>query len=575
MDLVSRVVEKLRTAPDFSAGADALLTAVIERVQESIRDQSCSMRILRVMLHLRPGGSYQDLVVKSPPGAQEAERSDGQWLLPSATVWRHVVEHEQALSVALMMGSIQLMESGRRLHWRLQRRDGDKDASIVRLLDRDATHLYVLPLRIPGGGIQGMISAEMCTRDLMASPDWSRHAAALQLLADVSAPALVLLPRAAERPAWDDPLLPVVGSSMADTVRLLGVFATMEETLLVSGPTGAGKSRLARWCHERSHRSEGPFETADLQTIPEQTQMAELFGWRRGAFTGAVSDQEGYVARAAGGTLFIDEIDKLSLKAQAGLLQLLETRSFRPMGSSGGPVPADLRFVVGTNADLPAAIREGSFREDLYYRINVLPVRLPPLAERKDEIPGWAAFMLDRRHRELGQQGRAVISDDAVALLCEPAWPGNLRQLDNSIRRAYAISMAACRPGRELCIEASHVAQALSFEGELGAAAAAPPPLMGALDQLAERFVRLAEDLRAQGRHLDLQHTDALRGGVLRQALASSGDLKEVYRLFGRQSVVASRNHQRDYRRELDRLQRLQQLCQTSLRAGRNESGGS
>src|SRR5206468_257763 len=129
-----------------------------------------------------------------------------------------------------------------------------------------------------------------------------------------------------------DPLLPVVGPSMEGLINLLRVFSRQEETVLISGPTGTGKSRLARWCHAQSPRRERTFETVDLQTVPVDIQMAALFGWRKGAFTGAVGDQAGWVEQADGGTLFLDEVDKLSLSAQAGLLQLLEERRYRVLG---------------------------------------------------------------------------------------------------------------------------------------------------------------------------------------------------------------------------------------------------
>ncbi len=566
MNGLSRLIDELWSAQDFEAGAKVLLRAVLAQAEQA-RSQdpgSRSMRILRSMLHLRPGGSYEGLVVLRAEGTRDAAGKGG-WLLPSATVWRHVHEHRQAVAVSLLMGTIRLVGSGRNLRWSQPRGDGQggNDASMQRLLDRDATHLYALPLRSPGGIVQGMISVEMSTRAVTAEMDWSQHAAQLQLLADVATPALMLLPRkSSAQPVGRDPLLPVVGEAMAETVRLLSVFATMEETILVSGPTGAGKSRLAHWCHARSSRSRGPFETVDLNTIPEQTQMAELFGWKRGAFTGAVGDQAGHVARASGGTLFIDEIDKLSMKAQAGLLQLLESRSYRPLGSNAGPVPANLRFVVGTNADLPAAIREGRFREDLYYRINVLPVRLPPLAERKDEIADWARFMLERRHKELKQPGRASFSEAAVARLCQAAWPGNLRQLDNAVRRAYAMGLAMQAPGSDLLIGEAPVAQALAFEVGTTAQSGDSSDLMSAIDRAAEHFVALAQDRQERGGKLDLDHSAALRGAVLRQALAVTGDLKLTYELFGRHAVVASRNHTRDYRRELGRLQDLEEECE-------------
>ncbi len=565
MGVLTKVVEQLWTAADFEQGAKQLLKAVIGVAQQACQadPQARSMRILRVMLHLRTGGSYQGLVTLPGPGMGDTAPTHGQWLLPSATVWRHVEAHRQALAVSLLMGTIRLVESGSTVRWSAQHAGsgGAEDLSMQRLLDRDATHLYAIPLRAPGGAVHGMISIELSTKALTASIGWKQHAAGLQLLADVATPALLLLPRKTEQPAWKDPLLPVVGQAMADTVSLLSVFATMEETILISGPTGAGKSRLARWIHERSARGKGPFETVDLLTVPPQTQMAELFGWKRGAFTGAVSDQRGFVTRATGGTLFIDEVDKLSLEAQAGLLQLLESRSFRPLGSNAGPVRADVRFVVGTNADLPVAIREGRFREDLYYRINVLPVRLPPLAERKDEIGDWATFMLQRRHQELGQTGAACFTDTALALLSQADWPGNLRQLDNTVRRAYAMRLAEGLPLGELLVDAPHVTRALGLELRTSASPSEQPGLLASLDEVADRFVALAKDLVEHGQILDLDHVAALRGAVLRQALADTGDLKAAYLLFGRDAVVASRNHSRDYRRELARLDQLEAVC--------------
>src|SRR5262249_5349857 len=148
--------------------------------------------------------------------------------------------------------------------------------------------------------------------------------------------------------------LPVIGASMQGVIEMLRVFARQEETVLLSGPTGAGKSRLARWCHSRSPVSGQVFETIDLATVPEELQMAELFGWKNGAFTGEAKDTPGCIARAENGTLFIDEVDKLSLKAQAGLLRVLEDKRYRPLGEGAGDRTASVRFIVGTNADLHA-----------------------------------------------------------------------------------------------------------------------------------------------------------------------------------------------------------------------------
>ena len=163
-----------------------------------------------------------------------------------------------------------------------------------------------------------------------------------------------------------DPLLPVVGQEMSRILTYLKIFVEHNETILISGDTGVGKSRLALWCHENSVRKNGPLEVLDLSTIPEEMQMAELFGWKKGAFTSAISDHQGAIFRAEKGTLFIDEINKLSLKAQAGLLQLLESNRFRPLGDSSPTQKADIRFIIGTNIPLKILVERGAFREDLY-----------------------------------------------------------------------------------------------------------------------------------------------------------------------------------------------------------------
>src|SRR5262249_23145946 len=149
-----------------------------------------------------------------------------------------------------------------------------------------------------------------------------------------------------------DQFLPVVGPAMTPLVEMLRIFAEQEETVLLTGPTGAGKSRLARWCHQHSRRAKGQFEILDLATVPEDLQLADLFGWKRGACTGAARDTAGAVTRAAGGTLFIDEIDKLSMRAQAGLLRVFEERRYRPLGEGASDRAADVRFIVSTNANV-------------------------------------------------------------------------------------------------------------------------------------------------------------------------------------------------------------------------------
>jgi DNA-binding NtrC family response regulator len=344
----------------------------------------------------------------------------------------------------------------------------------------------------------------------------------------------------------------VAGERSRSQLTLLRVFARQNETLLISGPSGVGKSRLAHWCHTHSPRATGPYQVVDLLSVPEEMQMAELFGWRRGAFTGAHQDQEGCISRSQGGTLFIDEIDKLSLKAQAGLLQLLETSCYRVLGDPGRQREADVRFIVATNADLKAKVALGQFREDLYFRINVLPFRLAPLAERSDEIVPWAEFMLRRRHQDSRLEGGVQLSAAAARLIEQAEWPGNLRQLDNVLRRAYAMALAEeCHGG--VRVEEHHIEAAVRLDGTPAA-----PCLMMGLRKLAEQFIEHALRCKEGGGELPLEHADALRGLVLEAGVRRLGDVREVYRLLGAEAVVRSRNHSREYRRELEKVSLLE-----------------
>jgi DNA-binding NtrC family response regulator len=354
---------------------------------------------------------------------------------------------------------------------------------------------------------------------------------------------------------------------MRSLIDMLRVFAQQEETILLSGPTGAGKSRLARFCHACSPRAQGAFETLDLTTVPEDLQMAELFGWRKGAFTGAVRDNVGCLGRAEGGTLFIDEIDKLSLKAQSGLLRVLEERTYRSLGESSGERQAQVRFIVGTNANLSALVRSGLFREDLFFRIQVLPVRVPPLSERRDEIVAWAEHMLDRRHRETGRGGTAALSPEAQRLLSAQPWPGNLRQLDNIVRRAYALLLVdhsglgdtrgtgARDTAGSVVLDAGHVERALSFEGS----DQPPRSLIDLMQAAAQAFVAEAERRRGTA-PLDADLAEALAGFVYGVAAQKLGTVEDAFRLLGKDTLVQHRNHTKTLRRELQRVAHLYEV---------------
>jgi DNA-binding NtrC family response regulator len=214
---------------------------------------------------------------------------------------------------------------------------------------------------------------------------------------------------------------------------LVDMVAESDVTVLLTGESGTGKELVARAIHHKSRRADGPFVTLNCGALPENLFESELFGYEKGAFTGAATNKMGRFELADGGTLLLDEVGELSLKSQVDFLRVLETKEFRRLGGTK-VVKVDTRIVAATNRNLEEAVKEGDFREDLYYRLNVIPIRLPPLRERGDDIP----LLVDRFLGEFSAQHHRKpkeISRQALQLLRLYAWPGNIRQLRNLIER--------------------------------------------------------------------------------------------------------------------------------------------
>lgn len=226
--------------------------------------------------------------------------------------------------------------------------------------------------------------------------------------------------------------LPIVGiGPNAERVRaFVARVGPSDETVTIFGETGTGKEVVARQVHFASARRTGPFVAMNAACVPRELFESELFGHRRGAFTGASSDRLGLFREAQGGTLFIDELGELPLESQAKLLRALEMRAIRPVGDSR-EVPVDARIVAATNRDLAIDVREGRFREDLYYRLQVFPILLPPLRERMEDLPALAEHLIGR----LGKAAPQLLPQ-AVEALSSYSWPGNVRELLNVLRRA-------------------------------------------------------------------------------------------------------------------------------------------
>jgi two-component system, NtrC family, response regulator AtoC len=233
----------------------------------------------------------------------------------------------------------------------------------------------------------------------------------------------------------------VVGKSraMAKLFQLLETVAPTSSTILITGETGTGKEVVAKAIHHNSPRRMHRFVALNCSAIPETLLEAELFGHVRGAFTGAVGNRQGRLEQAHRGTLFLDEVGTMSQALQMKLLRVLQEREFERIGESH-TTKVDVRVIAATNSDLRKMVDEGAFREDLYYRLNVIAVRLPPLMDRKEDIPLLVRHFLEKFRAQSPAAGAVTVSQEAMRRLMAYHWPGNVRQLENAIERAVAFS---------------------------------------------------------------------------------------------------------------------------------------
>ncbi|MCG2840047.1 nitrogen regulation protein NR(I) [Sandaracinobacter sp. RS1-74] len=233
--------------------------------------------------------------------------------------------------------------------------------------------------------------------------------------------------------------LPMIGRSaaMQEVYRTLARVVPTDLTVMVLGESGTGKELVARALHDLGPRRTGPFVAINMGAVPRELIETELFGHERGAFTGAAARSSGRFEQAQGGTLFLDEIGDMPMDAQTRLLRVLQSGEFTTVGGTRA-LKADVRIVVATHKDLPRLIDAGLFREDLYYRLNVVPIRLPPLRARREDIPELARHFLDRASAE--GLPRKLLDSGATAWLMERNWPGNVRELENAMRRLAALA---------------------------------------------------------------------------------------------------------------------------------------
>jgi two-component system response regulator HydG len=223
---------------------------------------------------------------------------------------------------------------------------------------------------------------------------------------------------------------------MQKVYHLIARVAITRDPVLILGETGTGKELVARAIHSKGPWGEQPFVPIDCGALTPNLIESEMFGHVRGAFTGATQNRQGLLAAAAEGTVFLDEIAELPVELQSKLLRALQEHEIKPLGSNAR-IPVKARIVAATNQDLAAAIKRGTFRKELYFRLNVVSIKLPPLRERREDIPGLVRFFLDKYNAK--ESGITGVSDEVMTRLMSYDWPGNVRELENCIQRALAL----------------------------------------------------------------------------------------------------------------------------------------
>ena len=293
------------------------------------------------------------------------------------------------------------------------------------------------------------------------------------------------------------------GRAMRDLFQLLETVANTASTILVTGETGTGKEIVARAIHHNSPRRMHRFVALNCSAIPETLLEAELFGHVRGAFTGAVGTRQGRLEQAHKGTLFLDEVGTMSVGLQMKLLRVLQEREFERVGDST-TIKVDVRVIAATNADLGRMVGEGLFRGDLFYRLNVIPVKLPPLRDRKEDIPLLVQHFLQKFCTELGRPAMTM-SQTATRALMAYGWPGNIRQLENAVERAVALS------GGRSQIEA------IDLPPEIQQATDEPPPLSAIpLPEDGIDFETFIADIEREMIRRSLERTNGNKGAAAR-----------------------------------------------------------
>ena len=319
----------------------------------------------------------------------------------------------------------------------------------------------------------------------------------------------------AAMPLADAPPAELVGRTpaMVEVYKTIARVAPSPSTVLILGESGTGKEMVARAIHQHSPRRDQAFVAVDCAALPESLLESELFGYVRGAFTGALRDAPGLFVESDGGTVFLDEIGDTTPALQAKLLRVLQEREVRPVGGTQW-TRVDVRVVAATNRDLPAMVASGRFREDLFYRLKVVEIQLPPLRDRREDIPLLVDHLVQRAARRLGKRAMGV-SEDALALLRTYDWPGNVRELAHVLERSVTLTQHEVIGVDDLPLDLRGSEPALRAELLQGAPT---------LEELKERYIR--------------QVVEESAGNISRAAAILGVDRRSLYRMLRRYGIA-------------------------------------
>ncbi|MES1199344.1 MAG: sigma-54 dependent transcriptional regulator [Pseudomonadota bacterium] len=348
------------------------------------------------------------LLIVGPLGGQISEAT--RIAMSHGAKVAHVDTIEQATNTLRIRGADLLMVDAR--------------LDIAALIAANEAERIVVPVVAAGVGIDPMLAAKAIragAREYISlPPDAELIAAVLAAVCDDERPMIA-----------EDP-------SMKQVIALADQVSASDASILITGESGVGKEVLARYVHKKSKRRDAPFIAVNCAAIPEHLLESELFGHEKGSFTGAVARRIGKFEEANGGTLLLDEISEMDLRLQSKLLRAIQERVIDRVGG-GKPVPVNIRILATSNRDLMQCVRDGEFREDLLYRLNVVNLRIPPLRERKEDLSALARFFIEKYARANDRPARRL-SDDAMKQVFAHSWPGNVRELENAMHRAVLLA---------------------------------------------------------------------------------------------------------------------------------------